>query len=353
MQVEVGQLSDNCVVPYIGLCGMPEAASVLAWARGNTTLLAALAVSNRDDAETVISSLELPAILDADAAIQRPAFHVGLHAALLAPLGHGSDSKAGNATLFRRMTVLGAKGTTMQLPYYSGNAVRGQVRDLLADHLTTSLGFAPRRDKPIWALWFFHSLYAGGALEQKGQQKKLDAALGANGALRTDGIRELRDMVPVLNLLGAAMGNRIIGGHAQFGDLRPICREWGNGGTLSADELLCWLYLTRREDHEEHEEHSGMIATTECLRSGAEMEGGIDISDHTSELSRAALGLGLRLLAERGYLGAQNRQGYGRCNITVANAPDPAPYEKFLAEKKADIIAYLQSIGALTEGVLF
>lgn len=353
MQVEVATLADDAIVPYIGLCGAPEAAAVLAWVRTNGTLLAALTASKRTDADAVISTLEIPTVAEADAAISRPDFHIGLRAKLLAPLGHGSDSKAGNATLFRRMAVLGVKGTTLQLPYYAGNAVRGQLRDLLADHFTRALGLEARRDRPVWALWFFHAMYAGGALEEAGQQKKLDAALGANGALRTEGIRELRDTLPMLNLLGAAMGNRIISGHAQFGDLRPLCREWGNGGTQSAEELLCWLYLTRREDHEEHKEHHGMIATTECLRAGAEMEGGIDVALHTSELSRSALGLGLRLLAERGYLGAQNRQGYGRCEITVTGAPDATLYETYLAERQREIREYLKSIGALSPDVLF
>lgn len=264
-----------------------------------------------------------------------------------APLAHGADSKAGNATLFRRLPVLTEAGETLHLPYYSGNAVRGQMRDLLADHFLAAIGLTPSRSTPPVALWFFYALYAGGALEEQSDaQKALKKSLGDNGAIRAMGIREFRRMLPSLSLLGCALGNRVLPGRCQVADLRPVCREWGTG-TQAVAELLTWEYLTRREDFEDHTEHHGMIANTEVLRAGVTLEGGIDHDHAMDAIERAALGRGLQLLADRGFLGAENRRGFGRVTISLTGAPDPSPYDVFLAEKREEILDYMKSIEAM------
>jgi hypothetical protein len=108
-----------------------------------------------------------------------------------------------------------------------------------------------------------------------------------------------------------------------------------------------WTFLTRREDHEDHEEHHGMIATTECLRAGTSLLGGIDIDTHASDLEKSALGLGLALWQKRAMLGGENRRGLGRAVITIDGAPDPTMYHEWLAANKDNVLAYLTKIGAL------
>jgi hypothetical protein len=225
------------------------------------------------------------------------------------------------------------------------------MRDLLADHFLTSLGLSADRSKPAVALWFFYALYCGGALEEKSDATKaLARNLGDHGAVRSDGVRAFRDHLPALSLLGCALGNRVLPGHVQVGDLRPECREWGQGDTPVA-ELLTWEFLTRREDHEDHEEHHGMIANTECLRSGTLLEGGVDVDAAMPALERSALGCGLGLLARRGLLGAENRRGLGRVRFELANAPDGEPYESWLAEHKGQVLDFLVEIGACAKAV--
>src|SRR5690606_6982356 len=119
--------------------------------------------------------------------------------------------------------------------------------------------------------------------ENSDATKALKKELGDHGAIRATGIRDFRTMFPALSLLGCALGNRVLPGHCQFGDLRPICYEWGTGERPVA-EMMTWEYLTRREDHEDHMVHHGMIANTECLRAGAELEGGVDYDHATPEL---------------------------------------------------------------------
>ena len=327
-----------------------DAPRVLRWLRDQAKLVTMLAAT-RDEAVVAeaLAEIVLPEAGKVGAVAVRQPYEIGIRATCEAPLAHGSDDKAGNATLFRRIAVLGTNGAVMELPYYSGNAVRGQIRDLLADHFLRALDLPADRAKPAIALWFFYALYCGGALEEKSDaMKALKKQTGDHGAIRTDGIRVFRDQLPVLSLLGCALGNRILPGHVQFADLRPLCVEWGTG-TRPVAELMTWEFLTRREDYEDHAEHHGMIANTEVLRTGAEMEGGVDMDACMPEIERSALGCGLMLLAKRGMLGGENRRGLGRVRMDIQSLPDVGIYETWLQEQKSSILGYLEGIGALAK----
>lgn len=353
LDVSVDFVSRAKLAAFLAVASGPDAGAVLVWLRKHPRV-AAMIAGLRDEGDYIdaIDGIVLPPappVQDLAAVAPAPSYDVGIRAQLLAPLSHGADGKAGNATLFRRRQVITPGGPILDLPFYGGNALRGQMRDLLADHLLTALGLTPRRDIPPLNLWFFHALYAGGVLEEGGRAGKLGDDLGKSGALRTDGLRRLRDTLPGLSLLGTAIGNRVLHGRICVSDLRPCCREWG-GGPIPAAELMEWSYLTRRDDYEgraEEDQHRGMIATTECLKAGAWLDGGIDIDTHASEPERAALGQGLVLLAERGFLGAQNRMGLGRCALSFEGAPDPGSYLAYLETSREAILSYLSEIDAL------
>lgn len=334
-------------VKMLGIAHGPDGPRVLRWWREQAKMVALLAGTR--DAQLVadtLQSIELPAAEISGVATTRGKFPITMRATLESPLAHGADQKAGNATIFRRMQVL-VDGGSITLPYYSGNALRGQIRDLFADHFLSSLGLRPDRTRPLVSMWFFYAMYSGGALEENSDATKaLRKQMGDNGAIRSIGIRDFRQMVPWLSLMGCALGNRILNGHWQMPDLRPQCREWGTG-ERSVAELMTWEFLTRREDHEEHLVHHGMIANTETMRAGAILDGGADHDDAIAEMELAALSRGLQLLAKRGMIGAENRRGLGKVRIEFEDLPDSAPYDAFLAERKDEILKYLGSIGAM------
>ena len=272
-------------------------------------------------------------------------YEIPIRVECLSPLSHGGDTKAGNATIFRRCQILSTVGSVLSLPFYGGNALRGKMRDLLADHFSKALGLEPRRDKPPYNLWFFYALYCGGALESKANA--ISKEIG-DRALKPEGIYQLRDTLPALSLLGAALGNRIISGRVNFGDLRPRCKEWGTG-ELDSATLMEWTFLTRHEDLENYQdgEHHGMIANTETLKAGTVLDGGIDMDNHISDLEKSALGMGLKLLQDEGYLGANNRQGLGKVKIEIENMPDPSLYEEYLKKNQSSVLDYLESVDAI------
>jgi hypothetical protein len=349
VDVRPSALPSPTVSHVMAMANGPAGPGALRWVRENHTLFAVLCAAKHADAD---SALEHIVIASADAvndvAPARKPYAIGIHAECLSPLAHGADRKSGNATLFRRMKVLGRGGALLDLPFYAGNALRGQLRDILADHFTTAMGLATHRDQPSYALWFFHALYAGGALEeQNGATAALAKQLGANGSVRSEGVRRFRELLPQMDLLGCAMGNRVLHGMVDVGDLRPVSSEWNNGGQRSTAELMEWLYLTRRDDHQGAEEHLGMIAVTETLRAGTVLEGGIDPRPFASELALSALGAALHEWKRLGRLGAQNRAGLGRVRVTLDNAPDPAAYEAHLSARKEEIMEYLRQIAAI------
>lgn len=350
---DAGNIAGCTVSAMISAASAPDAQAVLAWLRKYPKLAGMVCFLPHDYFEPTVATLapDVAACSSDDVAPTRPAFEYGITCTLDAPLAHGSDTKAGNATLFRRQTVCGVNGGVMQLPFFAGNALRGILRDILADELTRLIGLAADRASPPYALWFFHALYAGGALEENKATKPAAKRTGDNGSIRAEGIREFRDMLPSLSLLGCAFGNRIICGRVRVADLRPRCKEWGTG-SARAESLFDWCFLTRRDDHEGRSAEDGnksMIANTEVLRPGTVLDGGIDEDGHASELEKAALRHALTIFASRGYLGAESRRGFGKCSITLTMPESSTSWSSWVMEHRAEILAYLDAINALAK----
>jgi hypothetical protein len=350
LDANIGAIWESRGIEFLGISGTDDAAKIYQWIRQFPRIVAMVsALPKKEQVEEALESIEIKSIKEDGHALPQGSFDIPIKITTLSPLAHGGDAKAGNATLFRRMQVLSNTGTTLTLPFYSGNAIRGQMRDLLADDFIRALGIKPSKTNPPIALWFFHTLYAGGALEENSEAAKaFGKLLGSNGAIKAEGVYQFRDTLPMISALGCSLGNRIIEGRANFSDLRPECEEWANG-TIKASELMTWEFLTRREDFEGHEdgENESMIANTECLKAGVSLRGGIDLRGHASDIERSALGKGLVLLAERGFIGAESRRGFGKVEISAENAPDKSLYETYLVENKSGIKAYLESLGAL------
>lgn len=346
MDCALDQIPGEVFVPFMSAAKDPR---ILPWLRRFPKVAAHLAMLKSDEEiESALGSVTLDDSVAGDGcAIARGRFEINLSVTCLSPLAHGGDNKSGNATLFRRMNLIGEHGGMLTLPFYGGNALRGQLRDLLADDFLRLLGYLPSKAAPPCTLWFFYAMYSGGALEEgSAAGKALGALLGNNGAAKAEGTTRFRDMVPPLSLLGTALGNRVIEGRICVADLRPDCKQWtGEGPDVS--EIMDWTFLTRHEDHESHEEHHGMIANTEVLKAGTILRGGIDISTHASEVERGCLGRGLSLLIDRGLLGAQNRMGLGQVAITADKLPDQDPYVSFIESHRCEICTFLEEIGAL------
>jgi len=350
MDADIGAIWQSRGAEFLSNASRPEAEQIYAWIIKHPRVASMIiALPRQEQVDEAIEAVSLMDVQKEGQALPNKPYEIQITIETISPLSHGSDTKAGNATLFRRMNVLSDTGATLSLPYYAGNAFRGQMRDLLADDFLRFIGITPDKTNPKIALWFFHTIYAGGALEENSDASKaFSKLLGANGAIKAEGVYQFRDTLPMISALGCSLGNRIIEGRANFGDFRPRCYEW-NSGPQKVSELMTWEYLTRREDHEGHDdgENKSMIATTECLKAGVILDGGIDMRGHASDLERSVIGRGLWLMQQHGYIGANARRGFGRVAISAENAPDKTLYENYMKENKDRIVNFLEGLGAL------
>jgi hypothetical protein len=347
---EYGFIPDSVVSDFIVTASTDKAVSIMEWIRKYPQIVAALCIMKKEEYEKCIQSITIEERSMIGTAFEVGPCDIDIHVRCLSPLAHGSDMKAGNATLFRRMNVLSKSGYYLTLPYYSGNAIRGRMRDLLADDFLRRIGLMPRRDIPSVSLWFFHVLYAGGALEENGgSQRCISKLLGDNGTVKSEGFYKFRNMLPGLSILGCALGNRILNGRCQVMDFRPNCKEWSNGD-INVWNLFEWIYLTRREDYENYENNSSMIAITECLKAGSELSGGIDIDRNATDVEKSAIMHGIKLLSDDGLLGADNRRGLGKAEVTIKKncEIDNNAYIEFIDSHKDEIIDFLKTIEAVT-----
>lgn len=348
LDADMGKVYGDAGIDFL-IAQKKDGLKYLNWLRRYPKIAAMIiCLSKWSDIEIAIKEIDIEDIeKESGVALPQGQFDIPIHFTTLAPLSHGSDVKAGNATLFRRMQIMSTTGCCLELPFYAGNAIRGEIRDLLADHLVFSLNIK----KQSLAKWFYYIIYSGGSLSENADATKVfSELLGKNGAIKSGGIHQFRDTLPGVSILGSAIGNRILSGRVNICDCRPECCEWANG-QKKVSELFEWLYFTRREDNEEHEQgdNSSMIVNTECIKTGVKFHGGIDMSMHISDLEKAALGYGLLALQKKGYIGAANRMGYGKVQFEFDNLPGSELYENFMIENKEAIRNYLANLNVFED----
>ena len=123
----------------------------------------------------------------------------------LSSISHGGGQSFGINSKLRREKFVQLDGSVEEVPVISGNAIRGQLRDLGMRHMCRVLGYGEATEddgRPLGlSLPAFYFLFSGGALtKQKGRGLDIDRA------------RTLRELIPLVGIFGGAMGNQIMPG---------------------------------------------------------------------------------------------------------------------------------------------
>lgn len=121
-------------------------------------------------------------------------------------LSHIGDS-FGNQSLLRREKIVQSDLSVEDVVVYSGNALRGQLRDCGTLYFMDKLGI----DKLSFE--GFYLMFSGGALTLTGRSVDLGLA------------RQMRKLIPLLAVFGGAVGNQIMEGKLVVGKLYPMCAE--------------------------------------------------------------------------------------------------------------------------------
>lgn len=172
----------------------------------------------------------------------------------LSSISHIGDS-FGNESLLRREKVIQPDGRVEQVPIFSGNAMRGLLRDLGMSYMLERIG------SPKLSLAAFYFLFSGGSLTKNGS-KTIDI----------DRARTLKELIPLVGIFGGAVGNQIMPGRAQIGKLVPVCAETAHilpPQAVNGTNESIWEYLQReaysRKDDAKDDRRRGALQEGERL----------------------------------------------------------------------------------------
>jgi CRISPR type IV-associated protein Csf2 len=133
------------------------------------------------------------------------------------PISHNGFERNGNITNVRRIPYVQADGNVEEVPVISGNSLRGKIRDMSVLAMLERLGYGINKETgEVKGLntHAFDFLFSGGSLESG----------GAKG-LDLDYFREIKNLIPIMGLLGGAAGNSVLSGKLNVNPLIPICNE--------------------------------------------------------------------------------------------------------------------------------
>ncbi len=122
----------------------------------------------------------------------------------LSPLSHIGESIS-TITYLVEEPILQSSGKIEPVFSYSGNAWRGQMRDLAASYMLNKLGLTVNIDA-------FHLLFSGGKI-------------GGEQSIDLDYARSMRRVVPMIALFGGGVGNQIMPGKMRVNSAYPVCIE--------------------------------------------------------------------------------------------------------------------------------
>ncbi len=251
---------------------------------------------------------------------------------LQSPLSHNGDEIMGNEAKFRRQRIL-VDGKPLDVPIYSGNAMRGRLRRMAAADMVALLG-GGQVDPSV-----YHTIFAGGALDK-----------GADtGLINITKQREARLAIPMLSLFGAAMGNQMLAGKLRIGLAVPITQETrvmtGMDAETSIWDIMDDSFYTRRDDLEDRPEDIDshqMIYKGEVMAAGTRLHHTVALVG-ANEVEESCLGRIMRLFEADPVLGGQSGRGHGR--VLPEYAPEWPAEALYLEHIQAYGEAMRQALG--------
>lgn len=259
------------------------------------------------------------------------------------PIAHGSDEDFGMEQRFRTLEMAVRENGNLhheEIPVISGNSLRGQLRDLLAQDFLARIS---EGDDPIQVHdTLSNSLYAGGTLVR-------DAG---PGQLKRRMIHNIREHIPMLSLLGTAIGSQLIQGRLNMGMLVPIAAETasytGRESDHSVFEFVDETFYTRMDDREggrqDDEQAQQMRYVIQIMTPGTRFDHWMAL-EGANDIERACLGHAFDLFSESPHIGGMKARGHGRVIFDYEEGlPDPNPYLDYIEANRDDLRAFVREL---------
>lgn len=258
----------------------------------------------------------------------------------LSPLAHFGDEMCGTMQTARRLKYR-YENKYIDVPVYSGNALRGILRSLVFQDLLERLDISINSISQ----GVFYTLFNGGSLKSGGIED-------------LEFKRQIRECCPALVLLGSAYGSQMTEGKAKVGILRPVCKEMNEYNRKQSDislysGMISEIFQTRRDRLKTKIELPADTTTEtvqmkyefETLSAGTELETEIAI-EFGSELEKSCMVYMLGLLVHLGHIGGKSSEGYGKVSITSnCDFADAQVYNDFIDANKKEIKEFLDFLG--------
>lgn len=266
--------------------------------------------------------------------------------------GEAGQRRYDNETDFRRLTFI-IDGARRLVPVISGNSFRGLFRRLAATHMLETLGLDARafatRDKART----HQTLYAGGQLEKRSErQRKGEEPVPPRGPLSIGHSGKLRELIPLVGLMGCSINDEILPGSLRVGFAVPITQE--TAGRLNEpvhadlpllDSITDRTHLTRLGDRELGKDSGQMIYHVEYLAPWVRLQQRFSLTNST-DLEASLFHLILDLFIADPHVGGKVSGGFGRVKVSYGfrdQLPPPDLYSTYLAEHKEEVVSYIHS----------
>lgn len=243
---------------------------------------------------------------------------------LRSPLSHIGESISTTSYLVEE-PILQPDGSLVSVFCYSGNAWRGQLRDLAAAYMLRSLDARVGIDA-------FHLLFSGGKI-------------GGDMVVDINRARDFRRAVPMLSVWGGGISNQILAGKMAVGNCYPLCQETAHllpelvrGSCTTSYQQLTFEKSFSRKDDAKDPRNENMLAvperelldgpakpakaedpeqmrmTAELLAAGSALYTEITLWD-VSEIEIGALVSALHSFSAGPYIGGQRNKGHGHVEL--------------------------------------
>ncbi len=258
------------------------------------------------------------------------------------PISHIGETLSTIAQFKREKTLF--RGKIVEIPVISGNALRGIMRRRGSFRLLEIIGVR----KADLGEDVQHALFSGGMLK-KG---------AGGGTIDMNFIKELRTMLPMMSVWGTTIGQQMIGGKLDVGQMIPIsCQtavRTGIESNISIHSLLDEVAHTRRDDMEDKpkgndkdSQKQQMRYQTEVLAAGTQFSHYFTLKD-CNEIERGAFMSTLYQFMQYPKIGGMSGRGFGMIKMDyVVDGAAVEKYETWIGENAEQIKAYLAKLGQL------
>ena len=262
----------------------------------------------------------------------------------VSPIFHGGNEKTGSVVMLNRLRYI-VDGEPEDVPYISGNAVRGIWRRMIFSDLLNQLDYSINVSKPSGQR-LYHALFTGGVLETVDEK--------SSGVIDIQLKRKILNLLIPARLFGFSIGNQMIEGKLKVGHVLPVCKELMEyipvEPKLSFYDMLSTTFQTRKDElraeREEGEQAVQMLVEYEVFVPGSQFYHEVKLEDPT-DLDISCLARVIELWKMKPFIGGKSSVGMGELDINYDLDAKSDDYMKFIEKKRDEICSLLDELESI------